>query len=782
MLKPLIPMLAITGKPTRAQIEAILEEYDSVHINQIMLYPRSGCELSYMSEEWFSVLEYFIEAGKTRAMKFWLYDEMNWPSGNCNGLVSQNTEYTLKALFKQGDKVVEICGNTSWEGRGCPDVLCPEAVELFICSTHERYKARLGKYFGSEILGFFTDEPSYIYEVWPKEKDFSQRIPYYRGMDEEFNAVTNGKKLKEEFLKANKNSTSFFYTVVTLLKERFKKVFLGRIRTWCEENNLLFTGHLLNESPLGLSVQTNGNLIEQLQTLSVPGMDDIWTRTSLDEIEWNTLGSVGCAIANNKQGGMAELFALGPCNMPFSSKMKMIALCAAYGIDRYYLAVAPIDLRGNVIKDKYFNPFTAVQPWFKGLKHLNEFASVAAAFAHKDFITDIEIVYPYAETAGLLGDKSCMDSISKEWAQFLKELVSEQISWKFVLEHSKSGAPCVAYSNGNWKELNSGQSFTCIDEIILWLNNNISRAVEVFDENGKKACEVFVKVTKEDDILIVDLKPKRTECLLRIKHKNTWYDTDVFGCLLSNVNALTNKLKREKYKMDVSLCYTESKQGIYRPFFGENVEKTFFSERGIEVDFQLRNFPNQLIVSLNGEELNGEGKGRFLPVGMAEFYVQAKGSLKKGNNVLTIKNGKDFPYLPAVILCGDFEPNVDKLLSRNNDFSNGKPFYGKMDVCFEYEFSEAENVFLLVENNDYYCELFIEDERIGESLKAPHYFVIPDRYKGKKASLKLKYYSSISSIMGELPIIFNGFDSAPDRLDAPLLSEIVLEENERDGR
>ena len=53
---PLIPMGALTGKPTRAEIHAILAKYKAAGINQYLVYPRSGCELEYLSNEYLDTL------------------------------------------------------------------------------------------------------------------------------------------------------------------------------------------------------------------------------------------------------------------------------------------------------------------------------------------------------------------------------------------------------------------------------------------------------------------------------------------------------------------------------------------------------------------------------------------------------------------------------------------------------------------------------------------------------------------------------------------------------
>ena len=58
---PLVPMGAVTGKPDRKMISETLTALREVGITQYLIYPRSGCELEYLSPEWFDTCRIFFE-------------------------------------------------------------------------------------------------------------------------------------------------------------------------------------------------------------------------------------------------------------------------------------------------------------------------------------------------------------------------------------------------------------------------------------------------------------------------------------------------------------------------------------------------------------------------------------------------------------------------------------------------------------------------------------------------------------------------------------------------
>ena len=88
MKNPLIPMSAVTGRPTKDFIKWFMGEFRRVGITQFLVYPRAGCEVPYLSEEWFTTVGWILKtAEKLDFEAVWLYDEFNWPSGQCGGRV-----------------------------------------------------------------------------------------------------------------------------------------------------------------------------------------------------------------------------------------------------------------------------------------------------------------------------------------------------------------------------------------------------------------------------------------------------------------------------------------------------------------------------------------------------------------------------------------------------------------------------------------------------------------------------------------------------------------------
>ena len=62
MKRPLITMSALVGKPSSKDIFNYLNDLKQNGIDEVMIYPRSGCLIEYLSEEWFCATRDFIKS------------------------------------------------------------------------------------------------------------------------------------------------------------------------------------------------------------------------------------------------------------------------------------------------------------------------------------------------------------------------------------------------------------------------------------------------------------------------------------------------------------------------------------------------------------------------------------------------------------------------------------------------------------------------------------------------------------------------------------------------
>jgi hypothetical protein len=628
MTCPLITMTAITGKPGREEIFSYMKSMSDNAIGGVMIYPRSGCELEYLSEEWFFAVEGFLEAAKELGMDIWLYDDFNWPSGDAGGRITVQEKHRLASITVEGENAGRISYATVNNGslfgeKYFANLLSDEATDRFIELTHDQYYKRFKKYFGGTVKGIFTDEPSIAYSC------HGGAIPYYEGMEEDYYGRF-GRDFYEDMRSAKDN---FISLAMKLLSERFRSCYLHKISDWCHERGILSTGHLMNDhSPVG-GTMANGDYLAALSELDLPGVDEIWTRLCGRSI-MNLLCGIEYAAAKRGRA-MAEIFALGPCDMSFAKRRAMIALLSAFKVNRYFLAISYLDIRGNAIISDYFNSFTADQPDFFGMKLFSEYAARMSSLASRDYKADVYIRYP--TLSGAQAHVYSRAGIEDKYFNFINKLSEFGVQYKFVLDEEICDAPLVEF-DGEFNALIKGRTVDA-DELITALSP--SRVVS--DPDGNHVGGFFIRRYEDGELLIINLGAREGEYLICGEPRHV-YEFDVIE--------LNGEARNNAYAVEAEPLFEVDyhNSNLQRVLFVPPVTDAIIECRGnFDANIAVR---NGLHIELDGYGVSACRGADFLPVGMQGLYSSATLSLDRAEHGIRAEN--DLKYLPSVLVCGDF--------------------------------------------------------------------------------------------------------------------------------
>ena len=719
---PLVPMGALTGKPDRKMISETLTALKEVGITQYLIYPRSGCELNYLGKEWFETCRLFFEEGERLGFtSFWLYDEFNWPSGQCGGKVMQeNPDYALPYL-----QVLEDNGKfVIREGRNParPNVLNPEAARSFLRSTHEKYAEHFGHLFGGLIKGIFSDEPSFLY-VWHGETPKEERLRFacYPDLKKEYAELT-GNDLEQDLVFCLKNHCDPFWqpTVRKLLGAQFRKAFLKPIREWCSAHNLLLTGHLMDESSPAGALRASGQPLETTGTFSLPGMDEIFTRRRMEDTEWLTLGTVEHGIRRNGNGGLAELFALGPCDLSLGRMKKMIRTVSMFGVDHYVLAVAQLDMRGNVEKSQYFNPYSRTQPWFRALKRLGEDACSAARTAKKRFLPEIQIRYP---------------SVERPLNELLIRLTAAQRQWALIGEEEAGSAPFILrLEYSSIVEENSGKSWNRMEEFMQYLEQTAPLRTFVSEQNGTPVKDVFLRNYADGSAEIVNFS-ESGRCRKLILHRN---GQDIPFPLESDG---TRSFPGWIVEMD--------RPNLKRLIFKNGICRISLKAPLSGLTLALRSYGGRTELRMDGISVTAEKECSSLPQGFRELYRETESfELAPGEHLFELtEKAPDYPYLPLAFLTGTFAVSGADLSKYAADGNGLEEYAGKL-IQHGTVAIPVDAQLLRLETDDLDTEVFFDGESLGERAWAPFAWRIPERFAGQTVSATIVRYTSCAPIFG----------------------------------
>lgn len=341
----------------------------------VVLYPRWGLEIEYLSDAWFERIRFIVEQAAERNIEVWLYDEFCWPSGHAKGLVTQgHADLAAQLLYvgRDGRSRIERVP-------GAANLLNRKATDRFLAITHDRYAAAVGEFFGTTIRAIFTDEPSLaIQHHGSKPADNSWRLTWSDMLNERL-----GGDFRERLAKAGGDleKSSLWRDYWAAYTQVYQDAWTAPIARWCQSHKIALSGHLLGEHNFGEHVCHYGSLRRQLALFQFPGIDEISTRTDVDKCEALTLATIAELEGRER---MVEVFALGPSNMRMETMRKMVDLCASCGVDRYVMAICPHDFSGNLKNRGWFACYGVQQPWFRDYaKVFAEYLAEAAGRARQ---------------------------------------------------------------------------------------------------------------------------------------------------------------------------------------------------------------------------------------------------------------------------------------------------------------------------------------------------------------------------------------------------------------
>lgn len=745
-MNEIIVMLAMTTRLSKDRINSKIQALHRGGVGGVMLYARSGLEVEYMSEDWRSFCADIMEAARAEGMTVWLYDEFNWPSGACKGMVVQeNPAYEAKRFVVEDGRVsvralpeegTELIWNRT-------DLLNPKAVDCFIRKTHEKYYAWFGEDFGGLIEGIFTDEPSYIYSC-----QHNNMLPYYEGIHNDY-ADAFSLDLEADILAWQQGeSNGFPKRFYSLIAKRFHSAYLGRISAWCKAHGIKSTGHLMNDDDLCENIRTSGDWFDGCGLLDVPGLDnivsDVGTRFDCTNAKLETLRLEG------KKEAMSELFALGPCSISFARLAQTLWHNAAYGINRFFFAVSHFDAKGNWNKPDYFTNFTDDSPHFAMFPLLAEEAKKAAAWANKEPVCQVAVRYPY---------DACLDAMSAgqqkkvadRYEHCVQTLIRNQIPWRLIRESTRSNYPLTVSMDAEAFSMEGCDRRFATMEALLDAAERISAPAQVL-ENGHLAENVLVKAYTDGSVLVIDRSESPAERQLELRRGE---HSAAFALPYQGVRTLEADFAGEEIPsyscVPVSveqLCM--DRDNLYRCEFYDRSSCIVRTDAPVRVRIHVRRYPSEETVMLDGKVLTADQPCEKLTNCFNSLYSSTRELvLLPGEHVLTTQ-AADSMHLPAVLLSGDFIYRGNCLYTDPAQVDS-VPFFGRLTATVSFFVPEnTREAWISLGDQPLVARLELERETVSESMASFGRLVLPAACTGRKVTASVHVYSSLAPIFGDV--------------------------------
>ncbi len=277
------------------------------------------------------------------------------------------------------------------------DTLNPEAIARFIEVTHERYKRHLARDFGSVIPAIFTDEPQFAHKNRlgsPTERPIEIILPWTDDIETTFREKYSSsliEHLPELLFELSDGAVSLTrYRYHDHIAQRFCDAFAKQCSAWCETNNLMLTGHMMEEPTLKSQTAALGEAMRSLRYFQLPGIDML-----CDYREFTTAKQAqSIAHQYGREGVLSELYGVTNWDFDFRGHKLQGDWQAALGVSVRVPHLSWVSMAGEAKRD-YPSSFNYQSPWHEKYSYIEDhYARIASVMTRGEPIVKIGVIHP----------------------------------------------------------------------------------------------------------------------------------------------------------------------------------------------------------------------------------------------------------------------------------------------------------------------------------------------------------------------------------------------------
>lgn len=315
---------------------------------------------------------------------------------------------------------------------GYLDTLDPEAVDAFIASTHEKYKAEIGEDFGGCVKGVFCDEVITYFDFHEWGSEDLKTLPWSRRFAERFYKRCGYDiipRLSELMKGENKKLLIDYWEAVAAF---MMEGFAGRTYEWCEKNGLLATGHIDGEESIFSQVYRSGDNYEFYKRFAVPGIDSIMTYFRTGDYTFAITPKLVSSAAHflHKERILCETFTVSGWEIGLADMKRAINKLLVLGVNfvQYMGARYDFNLAQNV--SSMTNNFQ--NPLFKHYGALSHYTEALQAFVSKtEYDAHTLLFYPITTARALIAGRTLIG----EWDHPLNMTICGAVNSLLSLQH-----------------------------------------------------------------------------------------------------------------------------------------------------------------------------------------------------------------------------------------------------------------------------------------------------------------------------------------------------------
>lgn len=474
-----------------------IEVFKEMGLGGFHMHVRTGMSTEYLSDEFMRLIRACVDKAKDEKMLAWLYDEDRWPSGAAGGIVTKDRRFRARHLLftvrpydgttgftddsssrgvrtedgrllacydivldkdgylkshrligkndrAEGTKwyaYLEISNANPWyNNQTYLNTLDKKAVERFVEVTHERYRESVGDEFDATVPAIFTDEPQFTRKMLMNNSTDTDDLimPWTDDFADTYKAAYSQdimEYLPEIFWDLPGGKVSLArYRYHDHIAERFSSAFADTVGSWCRDNGLALTGHMMDEPTLESQTGALGEAMRSYRSFELPGIDMLCSYK-----EYTTAKQAQSASHQfGREGVLSELYGVTDWDFDFRGHKLNGDWQAALGVTVRVPHLSWVSMAGEAKRD-YPASINYQSPWYKKYSCVEDhFARVNTAMTRGTPVVRVGVIHPIESFWLHWGpnDKSGLirEELDKNFQELTKWLLFGSIDFDFICE------------------------------------------------------------------------------------------------------------------------------------------------------------------------------------------------------------------------------------------------------------------------------------------------------------------------------------------------------------
>ena len=414
------PFLWVRDEPMEKiyrEIDAIKKLTDGFMIES---RPRRGETSDFGTENWFIRIGKILAYANKLSMSVWILDDKSFPTGFANGaIIDKYPELKAKQIkadtvdfYSDGDPCflrAEIAENESlfaafllkggktlklqdgkdgifsvkvkrgayravflivtencFERAGYIDMLNGESTDVLLKEIYEPYYARFKNYFGTTLVGFFSDEPRFASGANPyyatnvdmysyKVGNVACAFPFSEKVAHKLYAKNFSAEDFISLFLSYKDYPRFRAEYMNAITDAYSENFAQKFSAWCEARGVLYSGHVIEDAGVHFNVGCGaGHYFKAMRGADLSGADVVLHQIK-PFVKYNSVAPIEGGFADYKfynftlphlvssvfcqskkaQGAVVELFGAYGWGESLKTMFYLVNLFAVNGVGNF---------------------------------------------------------------------------------------------------------------------------------------------------------------------------------------------------------------------------------------------------------------------------------------------------------------------------------------------------------------------------------------------------------------------------------------------------------------